>query len=186
MAVKDSKIVFNNRIKKLIKAQDYEIQCQEAFAIVAAQNVFEFQGQLVRDLFGEETKLFLDEYKNLHNLIRFYQKKLSKQCVAMAQQEMMICKLQNHITTSMRQRFNETVAENKIKKENPDISHASSLSSFNDFTGKYNKLYNSEPFNFYSSEIRMQAHETQRIQKKAEIIKLRQDIEAKNNDIAFY
>jgi len=40
----------------------------------------------------------------------------------MANQEMIISKLQNHITTNMRDRFNETIAENKVKKENPDIA----------------------------------------------------------------
>jgi hypothetical protein len=35
-----------------------------------------------------------------------------KQCVAMAQQEMMIAKLQNHITVNMRAKYNEMVAEN--------------------------------------------------------------------------
>ena len=87
----------------------------------------------------------------------------------------------------MRDRFNETIAENKVKKENPDIAQAvSSLSSFKDFSGPLKKVYSSEPFNFYGSEIRIQASETQRIQKKAEIIKLRQSIEEMRGDMIFY
>ena len=57
----------------------------------------------------------------------------------------------------MRERYHETVDENKIKKDNPDIAKvaSASLSSFQDFTGPFKKIYNSEPFNFYGSEIRI-------------------------------
>jgi hypothetical protein len=48
MAIKESKTVFEARIKKLIRAQDYEIGCQERFAVIAAQNIFSVQAQVVR------------------------------------------------------------------------------------------------------------------------------------------
>jgi hypothetical protein len=36
LTLKEAKVVFENRIRKLIRSQDYEIQCQEAFAVRAA------------------------------------------------------------------------------------------------------------------------------------------------------
>jgi GMP synthase PP-ATPase subunit len=42
-SIKESKTIFEKRVKKLIKAQDYEIKCQEAFALLAAQKIFNVQ-----------------------------------------------------------------------------------------------------------------------------------------------
>jgi Cdc6-like AAA superfamily ATPase len=57
LSIKESKDIFEKRVQKLIKAQEYELTNQESQAIRTAQEVFVQQGQSMIKLFDKEAKL---------------------------------------------------------------------------------------------------------------------------------
>jgi len=79
-SIKEAKEIFQKRVNKLLKAQQYELKSQEAFGISAAHRVFEEKGAKVRELFQIEIGELMGEYRTLHDLIRFHQRKLKSQC----------------------------------------------------------------------------------------------------------
>jgi len=72
ISIKEAREIFNRRIKKLMKAQSYEIKSQEAFAMGAAQKVFGEISQQVRQLFDSEAKVLLGDFNEVNGLIRYY------------------------------------------------------------------------------------------------------------------
>ena len=73
LAIKEAKEIFERRVGKLAKAQDYMLQSQQHQAARAAEEVFRAKGDEVRDLFGQEARVLQGEYSSLHRLIRNYQ-----------------------------------------------------------------------------------------------------------------
>ena len=92
-SIKEAKGIFQKRVNKLLKAQQYEVRSQESFAIRAAHEVFIKKGAEVRELFQADVVALMAEYRALHDLIRFYQRKLKSQYQVICSQECMLAKL---------------------------------------------------------------------------------------------
>lgn len=120
----------------------------------------------------------MDEYGDLHSLIRFYQKQLKTQCNTLTQQELIISKLSNHITANLKNRHKDKMREIELEMKNPTLTtnqKAMMELNYNSNgavkTNHFSALYKFEAFDFYGKEIRLHADEAERTFKQSTIRK---------------
>lgn len=76
LAVKETRNLFDKRIKVLLGAKNYELSCQRIVAIEAAKQVIHAQVRITKDYFNVETRKLVDQFYTLIDLLNLQDKKL--------------------------------------------------------------------------------------------------------------
>jgi predicted nuclease with TOPRIM domain len=97
-AIKEAKRIFDDKVAKLIMAQEYELVSQETQAIRSAQEVFVDQGNNLLKHFNIESQMLHDEYHKLHGLIKYYEEQMKSLQNKVCLQETIIFRLQNYLS----------------------------------------------------------------------------------------
>lgn len=129
LGIKEARNLFEARIKKLIRAQNYELRSQEAFALIAAQHVFAAQAKRVCKIFDSEGKELLSDYRGIYDLARYYERKLKQQSTKLALQECIISKLSNHISTTLKTQVRARIEAKESLEVYPFLAPSPSESS---------------------------------------------------------
>lgn len=158
LSIKEAKDLFERRVAKLIRAQEYLLRSQEHQAIMAAQQIFIEKAKVVEGLFDHEAKTLKKEYMGISQLIRFYQRQLKGQCDKLALQEQIICKLQNHIAVNMNARLDEKLRK---KRSANQLALQSSAAGFTE-PPKVLDFYRKE-FDLFGMQLRLHAEEKERL-----------------------
>ena len=158
LQIQEAKNIFEKRVNKLIKAQEYELQNNEKNGIMTAHKVFIEKGVEVQNLFNTEVQALQKEYLSLYDLIRFYQKKVQTLCEQLASQEVIITKLQNHIFYNMRGRTEEQAKLEESLAQSKEEENEMQKKKMNWKQGLMAK-----EFDFYGFTLRMQTQERERI-----------------------
>ena len=151
--IKEAKQMFDKRIRKMIKAQNYELKSQAKYGAGIAQGVFRERGEIVKSLFQAEVKRFEQEYEVLDKVIRMQDRQLKKYCRDLCQQEVIIGNLANHISVSMRGRFEDRIKEREAFEVREQIR---------DFVDPYKLLTKNAAFDFYGRQVRVAATEDEK------------------------
>ena len=155
LCIKEAKDLFERRVAKLIRAQDYLLRSQEHQAIMAAQQIFIEKAKVVEGLFDNEAKTLKKEYMSISQLIRFYQRQLKGQCDKLALQEQIICKLQNHIAVNMNARLDQKLQKKQSANQLALQSSAAEPPKVLDFYRK--------EFDLFGMQLRLHAEEKERL-----------------------
>ena len=121
LSIREARSIFDQRVKKLIKAQRYEVRSQELYGVAAAQQVFTHQAEEVRALFSADADALQAEYEGQRGLIRTYQKDLKKFINNFVWQETQLAKLSTHMAASLKLQLDTRLKKNDIMYRNPAL-----------------------------------------------------------------
>lgn len=79
--------MFQNRMKLVVAAKDYEVRCERTIAIETARTMLQETAKVARVEMNEEAQSLRSQYVKLLSLVDFYEGTIKKQAVNIATQE---------------------------------------------------------------------------------------------------
>ncbi len=111
LAIKEAKEIFEARVQKLVRAQEYELRTQEPISIRTAQDVFLQHAEELRVMFQTEALSLQKQYQSVYDMIRFYQRTIRNYGEKICVQEMVIGKMQAHVGAQLASKFDDKIKD---------------------------------------------------------------------------
>ena len=154
IAIKEVQRMFQNRMRLVVAAKDYEVRCERTIAVETARTMLQETARNARESFNSEAQSLRTQYVKLLNLADLYEGTIKKQAGQIALQEQIIQKLS---ATLFKKQADEL--GDKIEIEELDLHevnrHESNLIA----------PYLIDPFDFYGGNLKLSEVEKVRVTK---------------------